>query len=206
MKAIKYISDPEAFKLLADDTRRKILTLLRVKEMTVAKIAEMLEVTPQTVYHHIRKLEDGGLVESTREERISTNLLEKYYRATAEVFQFSVGSRSSPETTRQLVASAIHSLNKIGFDVEYDDDAISKLAELQAKVDQDPHLAKYIDVISKLDDIDQTAKLTLKRYAKVLSLSDKEFTEFTDVYKEFWNLLRSLLKKKSVEKRHAPIP
>ena len=56
MKPVKTISDPESFKIAADDTRRKIIHLLRAKEMTVSQIADELDLTPQTVYHHIRKL------------------------------------------------------------------------------------------------------------------------------------------------------
>ena len=32
LKAVKHISDPEAFKILADETRRKMIFLLRAKE------------------------------------------------------------------------------------------------------------------------------------------------------------------------------
>ncbi len=200
MRPVKTISDPLAFKLLADDTRRKIISLLRVKELNVAKIAELLELTPQTVYHHIKMLEDGGLVESTREERISANLLEKYYQATAEVFYFSFGDQSHPEVARHLVALALGSLKKIGFKVEYDEATVSKLANFQAQLDKNPHMTKYLDEISKIDDIDQVTKWVLERYVGILSMSDKEFAKFTNTQMELWNLLRSLVKEKRMEK------
>ncbi len=76
-------------KLLGDETRRKIVFLLRAKEMTVSKIADELNVTPQAVYHHIKKLVETELVEVTREVRVD-HLIESYYRATAEVFHFVV--------------------------------------------------------------------------------------------------------------------
>ena len=53
MKPIMTITDPEAVKVAVDETRRKMLYLLRAKEMTVSKIAEELNLTPQTVYHHL---------------------------------------------------------------------------------------------------------------------------------------------------------
>lgn len=207
MKAIKYISDPQAFKLLADETRRKILALLRAKEMTVSKIAELLEVTPQTVYHHIRKLEDGGLVESTREERISTNLLEKYYRATAEVFHFGLGdARSHPKATRHLISLALQSMEKIGITVEYNDDAITKLASAQTKVDANPNVVKYTEIISRIDDVDLVTKGILERYAGLISMSEEEFTKFSNALKELWSALRSLLKKEGSQKANEPRP
>ena len=67
MKSFKVIKDPDAFQLLADETRRRVIYLLRAKEMTVAQIAEELKLTPQAIYHHIRKLKDAEMVEVARD-------------------------------------------------------------------------------------------------------------------------------------------
>ncbi|MFO7618288.1 MAG: ArsR family transcriptional regulator [Thermoplasmata archaeon] len=45
MQTVKMITDPEAFQLLADETRRKMIYLLRVKDMTVSQIAEQMGLT-----------------------------------------------------------------------------------------------------------------------------------------------------------------
>src|SRR5439155_197835 len=66
-KAFKLITDPDAFQLLGDETRRRIIYLLRAKEMTVSQIAGELNLTPQAIYHHIRKLMDAGMVEDVHE-------------------------------------------------------------------------------------------------------------------------------------------
>src|SRR6266704_3558784 len=68
MKAFKVIKSPEAFQLLADETRRRIIYLLRAKEMTVSQISAELGLTPQAIYHHIRKMRDADLVEGARED------------------------------------------------------------------------------------------------------------------------------------------
>src|SRR5512139_527030 len=98
MKAVKHISDPEGFKILADETRRKIIFLLRAKELTVSQIADELNLTPQTVYHHIKRLVEAGMVEVTREVRVD-HLIESYYMATAEVFHMTVGKTSGGKET-----------------------------------------------------------------------------------------------------------
>src|SRR2546425_4507968 len=82
MKAFKVIRDPEAFQLLGDETRRRVVYLLRAKEMTVSQIAAELNLTPQAIYHHIRKLKEAGIVEIAREERVD-HFIETYYRASA---------------------------------------------------------------------------------------------------------------------------
>ena len=134
MKAFKLIKDPEAFQLLADETRRRVIYLLRAKEMTVSQIAAELNLTPQAIYHHIRKMRDAGLVEVAREERVD-HFIETYYRATAEMFNLSHGEGMSPAYAQQKVA----------------------------------HLAG------------------------LLSMSDKEFTEYLGLQREHRKILRSLV-------------
>ncbi|ASI99375.1 winged helix-turn-helix domain-containing protein [Thermococcus celer] len=85
MAKVKVITDPEVIKLMLEDTRRKILGLLRNREMTISQLSEILGKTPQTIYHHIEKLKDAGLVEVKRTE-MKGNLVEKYYGRTADAF------------------------------------------------------------------------------------------------------------------------
>ena len=112
------IRDPESFQLVADETRRKIIFLLRVKEMTVGQIADELNLTPQAVYHHIRRLVNSQMVEVTKEERVG-HLIESYYRATAEVFNLVVGTAShDKEALKEQIADALAGLKRLGFAVE----------------------------------------------------------------------------------------
>ena len=199
MKPIKTITDPEAFQLLADETRRKVMFLLRVKEMTVSQIAEELSVTPQAVYHHIRKLLTGGMVEVVREERIG-HLIESYYRTTAETFNFSMGSRS-PQTpsNRKLVkeqeTAALNALKKLGFELAFNELKVSQLADLKTEINKCCSSAKLEDDISNLDDLDFPAKLLVSEYADVLLMSDDEFTKQQELMKRLRDLLWSLVKK-----------
>ena len=195
MKTVKTINDPEAFKLLADGTRRKIVFLLRVKEMTVAKIAEELDLTPQAVYHHIKKLVDGGMVEVTREERVA-HLIESYYRATAETFQCAVGKTSrGKETIKEEIAASLDALKKLGFKIEYNEKTISQLADLEVEMNECCSGEKYEDAISELDDVDFVTKLRVEEYVATISMSDEEIAEQHEIEKKFRNLLHSLVKK-----------
>jgi len=195
MKPVKTLTDPEAFKLLADETRRKIVFLLRVKEMTACQIAEELNITPQAIYHHIKKLVDGGLIEVTHEERVA-HLIESYYRATAEVFNLVVGTSSrNKEALKEQIANALMSLKKLGYNVEADDKAIQKLAELQVKLNECCHTEKLDDLVSKLDDVDLMTKIQVEEYVKVLSMSDEEAAKHDKLQKKFREVLKSLVKK-----------
>lgn len=195
MKPVKSIKDPEAFKLLADETRRRIVFLLRVKEMTVSQIAADLNLTPQAVYHHIKKLLKVKMVEVAREERID-HLIVSYYRATAETFFCSVGKTpSSSKVAKEQMTTILNALKNIGFDLEFDENTISQLIDVQSEFEERGDSAKFEDKISKLDDVDFLTKQTVQKYAETLSMSEKDFTRRQELDKKFNDLLRSLIKK-----------
>jgi len=193
MKAVKTITDPEAFKVLADDTRRKIVFLLRAKEMTVSQIAGELNLTPQTVYHHIKKLVGADMVEVTREVRVD-HLIESYYMATAEVFQISVGKTTgSKEIHAENIAVILNSLKKIGFNITYDKKDVAKLAELAVEREECCHAKEHEETISNLD-IDFFVKQGVQEYATILSMSDDELEKQDEIKRKFIEKLRSLIK------------
>jgi DNA-binding transcriptional ArsR family regulator len=195
MKHLKTISDPEAFKLMADETRRKIVFLLRAKEMTVSQIAQELNITPQTVYHHIRKLVEGNLVEVTKEVRVD-HLIESYYQATAEVFHFTVGKTSQgEELLREETEAALKALTQIGFKLKYDQKVISQLVKLMMEQKDCCGVKEYEDAISNIKDLDFFAKQDAQEYAGILSMSDEDFVTRDELRRKFRELLRSLLVK-----------
>lgn len=195
MKPVITISDPEAFKILADDTRRKIVFLLRAKEMTVSQIADELDLTPQTVYHHIKRLVEAGMVEVTREVRVD-HLIESYYMATAEVFHITVGKTSgSKETLIETITGTLKALTRIGFNVAYDEKDVAQLAELTLERGECCRAKEYEEAIAKLEDVDLFTKEDVQEYAALLSMSEKQIEEEDEINRKFRQALRSLLKK-----------
>jgi DNA-binding transcriptional ArsR family regulator len=196
MKAIKVVDDPEKFKLLADDTRRRIVFLLRAKEMTVAQIASNLEVTPQAIYHHIKKLQDADLVMVEREERVG-HLIESYYRATAEAFLCSVGATpSGREFFEKQMKTALDSLVAVGFDLEYDDVDTEYLIDKQDELLKCCGEKEFEDRISEnLDSLDNATLALVKEYGKMLAMTDEEFEVQRRLTAEFRDALKALLKK-----------
>jgi len=195
MKAIKVVNDPEKFQLLADDSRRKIIFLLRATEMTVSQIASTLEVTPQAIYHHIKKLQKADLVQVVREERVG-HLIESYYRATAEAFLCSVGSTPSGRVFfEKQMGTTLDSLGKIGFDLEYDEDDVQMLIEKQDEVLKCCNEKDFEEKMTvTLDDLDSTTLALVKDYSKLLVMTDDEFLHQQRLNKELRDALKSLLK------------
>src|SRR5512137_1185500 len=153
MRSFKVITDPDAFQLLADETRRRMIYLLRAKEMTVSQIAEELHLTPQAIYHQVRKLKDAGLVEVAKEERVD-HFIETYYRATAEVFHMAHGVGEGKEYVESQVKEALSGLQKLGIQLKDDPAAVAKLAKLAQAMKDPMGKTQWNDKAAALDDVD----------------------------------------------------
>jgi ArsR family transcriptional regulator len=75
------MSSNEAFKALADPTRREILALLRRGEMTAGDLAEQFDMTKPSMSHHFTVLKEADLITSRREGQqiwygLNTNVVE----------------------------------------------------------------------------------------------------------------------------------
>jgi len=193
MKPVKMITDPVAMELLGDDTRRRIIYLLRARELTISQIAEELRMTPQAIYHHIKKLLPAEMVEVTREERVD-NFIETYYRATAEVFSFSWGTSGKNQAqAEQRLRDTLLSLDKLGIKVRVEEDAVARIIKTQGKIETFGDKEEIEEKVSKLDDVDFLGKQELAGVATMISLSDKQFQEWLRLQKELRKLLRGLL-------------
>jgi DNA-binding transcriptional ArsR family regulator len=56
----------EVFKALADPTRRKIINLLKKKDLTAGQIAEHFEMSKPSISHHLSILKGADLVRIER--------------------------------------------------------------------------------------------------------------------------------------------
>lgn len=68
------------FKAIANGTRRKIITLLKDKQLNAGEIAEYFAVSFASISHHLQKLEESGLVTSKQVGRY------KQYNLCTEAF------------------------------------------------------------------------------------------------------------------------
>lgn len=202
MKGLKVLTDPESFQLLADETRRRIIYLLRAKEMTVSQIASDLGLTPQAIYHHIRKMKAADMVEVAKEERID-HFIETYYRATAEVFHFSHGVQKQGLEAAERTKEALKALPKLGFEFQVSDDVAKKLVVLEKKMADLTKKQAFTDKAGALEDVDFFAKQEAAEYAQLLAMTDKEFEEFCGAHSEIRRVLKSALPSGKVRAKKA---
>ncbi len=84
-QGIRIIKDPETAKLLAEESRRRMLHMLRHQEMSITGLAKALDKPHSSVQHHLTLLKDAGLVTETRQAKVR-NMVQPFYRATAHRF------------------------------------------------------------------------------------------------------------------------
>lgn len=71
----------DAFKALADPTRRRILELLSEKDRSAGEIADFFQISKPSISHHLNTLKNAGLV---RDERVGQTIM---YALNTTVFQ-----------------------------------------------------------------------------------------------------------------------
>lgn len=90
------------FKLLADDTRLKILQALHEKEMYVELLAERLQLSAPTVSFHMKKLLAAGLVDARREQYYTIySIRQSAFEYTLASLLFQTGEEHSAEEMRE---------------------------------------------------------------------------------------------------------
>ncbi len=204
MQTVKMISDPKAFQLLADETRRKMIYLLRVKDMTVSQIAEQMQLTTQAIYHHIRKLKDVGIIEVAREERVG-HFIETYYRTTAEIFHFSHGEATTHKDMETQVKAALEGLKKLGMEVDCSPAKLREMVRITKEMDECCTMAKWTEKASNLG-LDFMTQQAVIEYAYLIDMTEDQFDKNQAQSKKIWKLLKSCVeapasKKKNVKKK-----
>ena len=91
---------PEVYKALADPTRRRILQLLRDKEMTAGEIADQFNLAKPTLSGHFAVLREAGLIQAekvgtTITYRLNVSVLEEALLALMDGFKLGAGKSGS---------------------------------------------------------------------------------------------------------------
>jgi len=200
VRAVKTIKDPEAFEILADQTRRNIIYLLKVKELTVSQIASELGLTAQAIYHHIRKMKKIGVVEVAREERVG-HFIETYYRSAAEMFHLSCGETKGRKANEELVKSALEGLAEIGLVSKADSKSIKEIASLTEDMEKCCGATKWADKIEEMDEAGFFVKQSMLEFAHLIAEGDKDFEESVRRKRELRKVLKSCCPAKSGKRK-----
>ena len=64
---VRFMSFNDVFKALSDSTRRKILDLLKEKDMTAGEISGYFNITKASISHHLSILKQADLISDERQ-------------------------------------------------------------------------------------------------------------------------------------------
>lgn len=114
MSSVEYIKSLEQIKLLSDPRRMAILRLLMAQPATLTHLGKALGEHPAWVRHHLKQLEEAGLVEMVTTQ-VSGGFVEKYYQAKnrAIIFQEIILPETSGNEMLVLMGSHDMALNRL---------------------------------------------------------------------------------------------
>ena len=192
----------EAFTLLEDRTRRRMLLLLRENELSAKEIAERLVMTPQNVYHHLKKLINAELVVEANERR-SGHLIESYYTATADTFVYREDEISENDTHRFI--EVLNGLNELGASIDVSEENARILSELvipRAKLKSAPTLSEDIcsfcgssGYFTKFGPMDPNLLNRVIQFSSLMAMSEEEFEESLSMTRELRGRLLAMNRK-----------
>jgi DNA-binding transcriptional ArsR family regulator len=99
------VEDPRQLRALAEDTRARIVSLLRERAASTTELATALGMPKGTVGHHLKALETAGLVRVVRTRKVRA-VTERYYGRVARLFVLK-GDESIPQELRHGVLSGL---------------------------------------------------------------------------------------------------
>lgn len=187
----------EAFKLLEDETRRRIVFMLREDELEVKEIAERLGMTPQNIYHHMNKLEDAGIVQMSYERR-QGHIIKSYYTTSAENFFYN--DDHMPQRPLKDFTDILYGLNETGFNVPVRPGNAEKLLHAYSGY-MEAFPAASMEVCSvcsfsgffmKLGPYNPVLLRRVLHFADLLKLTDKEFDDHLEKYRQLRDCLKEL--------------
>ncbi len=197
-KLLKSI-DEQAFKLLQDETRRKILFLLRDNELTVREIASELDLTTQNIYHHIGKLQEAGFIKVS-EERRSGHLIESYYTTTADTFIYHADEMV--EKSIQSSIDILNGLNEMGIQVDVSEENAKRLSELHERrlrllntssvTNEVCSSCGFSGYFMKFGPMNPVLLDRILQYTSIVKMTDEEFEESLRLTRKLRQFLLSI--------------
>ncbi|MEZ4712429.1 MAG: autorepressor SdpR family transcription factor [Caldilineaceae bacterium] len=86
----------KVYKALADPTRRKVLQLLRERDMNAGELAEHFDFAKPTLSRHFAVLQEADLIQGTKQGnqiiyRLNVSVLEEALLGMLEMFKLDLG-------------------------------------------------------------------------------------------------------------------
>ncbi len=176
-----------------------MLLLLRENELSAKDIALRLGMTPQNVYHHLKKMIEADLVAEVHERR-SGHLIESFYTTTADTFVYH--EDDIPENDNHRFIEVLNGLNELGAGVQVSEEnavRLSELAKKKARLQRNPILTDDVcafcgssGYFTKFGPMDPTLLSKILQYSGIMNMSDDEFEDSLMIVRELRRQLLSM--------------
>lgn len=177
----------EGFKLLEDETRRRIVFMLRDESLNVKEIAKRLKLTPQNIYHHVNKLQEAEIIQLNYEQR-NGHIIESYYSVPADTYIYS-DDRINESTTRRNL-DILFGLQELGVEIKPSLETAVLLEDYQKKYEEtllDPEnryelceQCSYSGFFMKFGPMNPLLLNRIYWYANLMRMNEREFEESID--------------------------
>ncbi|AIF68503.1 hypothetical protein PAP_00280 [Palaeococcus pacificus DY20341] len=152
MRDVIVVTEPDMIKLLAEETRFKILSQLRDRPMTISELSERLKRDRSTIYRHVKALEDAGFLEKVAKERnevlyarSARIFLVKPYGEDEEVVAFRI-------QYLQVEAERICSiLKRAGFEIKNEEKTVNLIRDILREIEE-----KAREPIKKVENVEMS--------------------------------------------------
>lgn len=176
---IKIIQDKEAIRSSTQETRSKILTMLRSGPMTAEQISKALEIDTSTIYRHIKELENHGFIRQVGEEH-EKGRPKQIYGRTADMFLMLPRTlnldKESAEFTQiefEETEKTLRNLQALGYEIQIDDETIKEFSSLFRELGE-----RFISILrERSEPIDDLHTLNFVRLTVLLLLLEIEENE-----------------------------
>ncbi len=106
---LQSIGSFDVLSILGHPQRLAILQHLMATPSTLSRIAKLMDTYPAQVRHHLKQLEDAGLVTLTS-TRVVRGFVEKYYKATARAYYVNLIVLPEEPQQKAIIALGSHDL------------------------------------------------------------------------------------------------
>ena len=177
----------EGFKLLEDETRRKIVFMLRDESLSVKEIARRLNLTPQNIYHHVNKLQEEKIIELNYEQR-NGHIIESFYSVPADTYIYNDDEITESETRRYM--DILFGLQELGLAIKPSLETAVILEEIQNAYQNtinDPEnnneiceKCSFSGFFMKFGPMNPLMLNRIFWYANLIRIDDKQFEEYIE--------------------------
>jgi DNA-binding transcriptional ArsR family regulator len=191
---MQIITDPDVGKLLADETRRRILKLISHEELSATDLAKKLDKNHSSIMHHLNTLLEAGLIEITRQEQVR-NMIQPYYMAVSEDFHVSYRVTEALEEDPDYSAYTESYLERLVeglhmYDVELPSEVKPKVKQLLLRLHIHNKRAYEERITRKIND-KEIGRYAQRSIAHIIShiqlFDDLEYRKTLEEFKEIIN-------------------